>query len=142
MVMSTINIENDVRRRYNRRVLFCIRIRYVGKINRDILISSNGDIFRGAALLIGLWDLFIHSIGLLTLVLMFGQAPYAKLDSPVPHSNDIAFHRHLDKQNLSQPIMQINARNFYSHLNLLTMKWAQSLNQREWTRVDMIRYAV
>ena len=79
-------------------------------------------------MLIGLWDLFIHSIALLTLVLMFGQAPYANLDSS---ANDISFHRHLDKQNFSQPIMQINARNFYSHLNLLTMKWAQSLNQRE-----------
>jgi len=56
MVLTTINAENDVRRQYNRRVLFCIRI-------------------RGAALLIGLWDLLIHSIVLCALIFMFREQP-------------------------------------------------------------------
>ncbi len=45
-------------------------------------------------------------------------------------SNNILLNRILEKHNLSQQPMEINARNFYSHLNLMTIKWTQSLSQR------------
>lgn len=101
MVITTINIENDVRRRYNRRVFFCIRI-------------------KGASLLIGLWDLFIHSLALCVLIFMFGRTPEIYHDS-----NEIV------QTNLSNPTMEINAKNFYSHMNLATIKWIYSLNQQD-----------
>lgn len=65
---------------------------------------------------------------------MFGQAPYVNS----VHSDDIVFHRQFDKQNYSKPLLKINAQNFYSNLNILTMKWAQSLNQRMSIIFDMI----
>jgi hypothetical protein len=139
MVISTINLENDVRRRYNRRVLFCMRI-------------------KGAALVIGLWDLFIHSIALCALIFMFGHAP-----RPITHispiindqqspsfvdpyhdsssnimlnnknflSSNVLLNRIIEKHNASHPSMDINARNFYTHLNLMTIKWARSLSQQD-----------
>ena len=91
-------------------------------------------IFRGAALFIGLWDLFLHSIALCMLILMFGQASYADFNPTAEqarHSNEILFRQHFNRHNLSHSMMQMNARSFYSHMNLLTMKWAQSLSQRK-----------
>jgi len=76
--------------------------------------------FRGAALLIGLWDLFIHSLALCVLIFMFGRT-----QESIHDSNEIA-----SKLNVSQPFMEINAKNFYAHLNLATIKWIQSLSQR------------
>lgn len=46
-------------------------------------------------------------------------------------SNNILLNRIRERHNATtyQP-MEINARNFYSHLNFMTIKWAQSLSQR------------
>jgi len=48
-------------------------------------------------------------------------------------SNNILLNRILEKHDLSNQPMEINARNFYSHLNLMTIKWTQSLSQRKLT---------
>jgi hypothetical protein len=133
MVISVINLENDVRRRYNRRVLFCIRI-------------------KGAALIIGLWDLFIHSMALCALIFMFGHAPPRSVTHISPITNEQSYHdpssngilnnknflssnillnRIIEKHNASHPPMDITARNFYTHLNLMTIKWARSLSQQD-----------
>ncbi|CAF0773307.1 unnamed protein product [Adineta ricciae] len=139
MVTTTINVETDVRRRYNRRVLFCIRI-------------------KGAALLLGFWDLLIHSAALCALIFMFGrtsqsmhmlpsasnevshQLPMTLVD-PHEHpvvlenknflSSNILLNRILEKRVENHPEPQINARNFYSHLDFMTFKWAQSLSQQD-----------
>jgi len=136
-------MENDVRRQYNRRVLFCIRI-------------------RGAALLIGLWDLLIHSIVLCALIFMFRQPPRmmndmittndqyfqpqhtSLVDSSYPDqstnmimhnknflSSNILLNRILEKRNVSHMPMGLNTRNFYSNLDLVTIKWAASLNRQD-----------
>jgi hypothetical protein len=46
-------------------------------------------------------------------------------------SSNILLNRILEKRNISHPPMEINARNFYTHLNLMTLKWTQSLSQRK-----------
>ncbi|CAF1289816.1 unnamed protein product [Adineta steineri] len=143
MVITTINVENDVRRRYNRRVLFCIRI-------------------KGAAILIGLWDLFIHLAALCALIFMFGRTsrtitdltpiddefsrqipspfvdPYHDSSSHIIlnnkefRSSNILLNRILEKRNATYPPpMDINARNFYANMDLMTIKWAQSLSQQD-----------
>lgn len=114
---------------------------------------------RGAALLIGLWDLIIHSVALCTLILMLGRAPRPDLGAtneqlsprqvlsfadsnhgPPPTlmltkesfpSSDILWNRFLEKHNVSHASTEVHPKNFYTHLNLLTMKWTQSLSQRE-----------
>lgn len=113
---------------------------------------------RGAALLVGLWDLLIHSMVLCALIFMFRQSPpppgIMKMDNhdlPMPflerpyaespkdmldenpnfRSSKILLNRILEKRNTShvRP-MGLNTRNFYSHLDLMTIKWAASLNRR------------
>ncbi|CAF4913647.1 unnamed protein product [Rotaria magnacalcarata] len=134
MVITTINIERDIRRRYNRRILFCIRI-------------------KGAALLIGCWDLVIHSVALCAIILMFGRAPtpstqltpinnelYGREQIPFIGNNDessvnfisnhVLLNHGLEKRNKSQSIIEINSRNFYSHWDLMTIHWVQSLSKR------------
>jgi len=44
-------------------------------------------------------------------------------------SNDL-LNRILEKRNATRPLMNINSRNFYSNLDSMTIKWAQSLSQR------------
>lgn len=134
MVLTTINVEHDVRRQYNRRVLFCLRI-------------------RGAALLIGLWDLLIHSVVLCALILMFRQPtarlmpmnddvnlmPNAEPSSAMMLQNknflssNVLLNRIMEKRNLTHLPMPtgINTRNFYSNMDLMTVKWAASLNQQD-----------
>ncbi|UJR37976.1 hypothetical protein I4U23_030658 [Adineta vaga] len=144
MVLTTVNVEADVRRQYNRRVLFCIRI-------------------RAAALLIGLWDLMIHSIVLCALILMFRQSgPKTMLDrsliiqnnhsnilpstlvdshseqlsnSMMEHKNflssNILLNRILEKRNITRLPVGLNTRNFYSNLDLMTVKWAASLSPQD-----------
>lgn len=110
---------------------------------------------RGASLVIGLWDLLVHSIALCVLIFMFGQSPRVINDhntaqlSPVlvdPYpgssssnvmlnnknfvSGNLLLNRIREKYNATYPTIEINARNFYSHLNIMTIKWAQSLSQR------------
>lgn len=114
--------------------------------------------FRGAALLVGLWDLLIHSMVLCALIFMFRQSPpppgMMKMDNqdltmplmdkpyaeppvdmldenPNFRSSKILLNRILEKRNMShvRP-MGLNTRNFYSHLDLMTIKWAASLNRR------------
>lgn len=46
-------------------------------------------------------------------------------------TSNILLNRILEKRNISHPPMEINARNFYTHLNLMTLKWTQSLSQRK-----------
>lgn len=131
MVLTTINVEHDVRRQYNRRVLFCLRI-------------------RGAALLIGLWDLLIHSVVLCALILMFRQ-PTARLmpmngdvnlmPNPEPAnmmlqnknflSSSVLLNRIMEKRNLTHLPNGMNTRNFYSNMDLMTVKWAASLNRQD-----------
>ncbi|CAF1224394.1 unnamed protein product [Rotaria magnacalcarata] len=135
MVITTINIERDIRRRYNRRILFCIRI-------------------KGAALLIGCWDLVIHSVALCAIILMFGRAPtpstqltpinnelYGREQIPFIGNNDessvnfisnhVLLNHGLEKRNKSQSIIEINSRNFYSHWDLMTIHWVQSLSKQD-----------
>lgn len=115
---------------------------------------------RGAALLIGLWDLFVHLAVLCMLILMFRQPPkyinnmalndekyFQPHDTPViePYSrqtsnimmhnknflsSNVLLNRILEKHNRTQPPMGLNTRNFYSNLDLMTVKWVASLNQR------------
>jgi len=119
--------------------------------------------FRGAALLIGLWDLLIHSVVLLALVFMFRQPPpklmndmvttYNQYSQPQevplvgetnlePSSNmlinnknflssNILLNRIIEKRNASHMPMGLTTRNFYSNLDLLTIKWAASLSRRK-----------
>ncbi|CAF1082866.1 unnamed protein product [Rotaria sp. Silwood1] len=142
MVITTISMESDVRRQYNRRVLFCIRV-------------------RGAALLIGVWDLFIHSAVLCALILMFRQSPKMMNDVRQTHgqysnshetplvepyfkessnvlmhnknflSSNILLNRILEKRNVSHTSTGLNTRNFYSSLDFMTVKWAASLSQQD-----------
>jgi hypothetical protein len=144
MVLTTINVESDIRRQYNRRVFFCIRI-------------------RGAALLIGLWDLLIHLVVLCALIFMFRQPPKLMNDMVIRNdqilepqqisslgesvhsdpssnmimhnknflSNNILLNRILEKHNVSHVPMGLNTRNFYSNLDLMTIKWASSLNRQD-----------
>ncbi len=121
------------------------------------------ELSRGAALLIGLWDLLIHSIVLCALIFMFRQPPklmndmvitngqdfqpqQGSLDEPPPlhldqssnillhnknfHSSNMLLNRILEKRNASHVPMGLNTRNFYSNLDLMTIKWAASLNRR------------
>ncbi|CAF4072496.1 unnamed protein product [Rotaria sp. Silwood2] len=115
---------------------------------------------KGAALLIGLWDLFIHSAVLCALILMFRQPPKLMNDMistnnqyPDPHdtpilepyfkessnvmmhnknfiSSNVLLNRILKKHNVSHMPTELNTRNFYSNLDFMTIKWAASLNQR------------
>ncbi|CAF0755334.1 unnamed protein product [Adineta steineri] len=144
MVITTIDVETDVRRQYNRRVLFCIRI-------------------RAAALLIGLWDLVIHSIVLCALIFMFRQpsplmmtedslvgknlySPSSQIslaeshpeqtpDTIMQHKNylssNILLNRMLEKRNMTRMPVGLNTRNFYSNLDLMTVKWAASLSPQD-----------
>ncbi|CAF5197447.1 unnamed protein product, partial [Rotaria magnacalcarata] len=97
----------------------------------------------GAALLIGCWDLVIHSVALCAIILMFGRAPTPSTqltpinnelygreqipfignndESPVNFiSNHVLLNHGLEKRNKSQSIIEINSRNFYSHWDLMT----------------------
>lgn len=141
MAFTTISVEQDVRRQYNRRVLFCVRI-------------------RGAALLIGLWDLLIHSVVLCALILVFRQPtarinimplngdvnlmqgkPLENIDNSEPSnmmmhnknflSSNVLLNRILEKRNLTHLPNGINTRNFYSNMDLMTVKWAASLNRQD-----------
>jgi hypothetical protein len=117
-------------------------------------------LFRGAALLIGLWDLFVHLTVLCALIFMFRQAPKVTNDvvpindpfiNPQPPllpesnaekssdvltknknflSSNILLKRILEKHNVTRMPMGLNTRNFYSNLDLMTIKWAASLNKR------------
>jgi hypothetical protein len=109
---------------------------------------------RGAALLIGLWDLLIHSVVLLALIFMFrqppkimndmatsyGQYPVGELNSE-PSSNmlthnknfvssNILLNRILEKRNASHVPIDLPSRNYYSNFDLMTIKWAASLSRR------------
>ena len=48
-------------------------------------------------------------------------------------SSNILLNRILEKRNVTRMPMGLNARNFYSNLDLMTIKWAASLNQRRCT---------
>ena len=56
-------------------------------------------------------------------------------------SSKVLLSRILEKRNLthSQP-MSLNTRNFYSHLDLMTVKWAASLNRRRKISIDQIPF--
>jgi hypothetical protein len=45
-------------------------------------------------------------------------------------SSNILLNRILEKHNVSHVPMGLNTRNFYSNLDLMTIKWAASLNRR------------
>lgn len=141
-MLATFDVETDVRRQYNRRVLFCIRI-------------------RGAALLIGLWDLFIHSFALCTLIFMFRHGSktmnemvpnqdhyFHQLPSPLtvplvePPANgmmenkqyvpsNFLLSRILEKRNMTRLPTGFNARGFYSNSGFMTVKWISSLSQQD-----------
>lgn len=132
MFMNTINVEYDVRRRYNRRVLCCVRI-------------------KGAALLIGLWDLLIHAVALYALVVLFERSgrtdvdtlpmasadPYHRspsnllLDDKNFRSSNILLSRILEMRNSTQALRDINARHIYSHMDSMTIRWVKSLSQQD-----------
>lgn len=109
-------------------------------------------------MLIGLWDLLIHSMVLCALIFMFRQPmipsrmmpvedqdlPMTALERPMVEpatnilehnqnfvSSKVLLNRILERRNRThaQP-MSLNTRNFYSHLDLMTIKWAASLNRR------------
>lgn len=116
--------------------------------------------YRGAALLIGCWDLLIHSIALCSLILMFGRTPQTSTEltptnndlyrrAPIPRfetysdssSNSAINNKHIisdhelfnhfpERLNKTHPVIEINARNFYSHWDLMTIHWVQGLSQR------------
>lgn len=119
------------------------------------------DYFSGAALLIGLWDLLVHSVVLCALIFMFRQQPKLMNDLVIRNdpsfqprqvpldeslhseqpsnmimhnknflSSNILLNRILEKHNVSHVPMGLNSRNFYSNLDLMTIKWASSLNRR------------
>jgi hypothetical protein len=46
-------------------------------------------------------------------------------------SSNILLKRIMEKHNASHLPIGANARNFYSHLNLMSIKWTQSLSQRK-----------
>lgn len=137
-MLNNFDVENDVRRQYNRRVLFCIRI-------------------RGAALLIGLWDLFIHSFALCTLIFIFrhgsktingmttNQEPFfqhlssslAAVPINEPATNGMIENKHfvpnnfLLKRNLTRSTNGFNGPSFYSNSAFMNAKWVSSLNQQD-----------
>lgn len=109
--------------------------------------------------MIALWDLFIHTTVLCVLILMFRQPPLAmnnmiSMHDPFIHhqppsienyskqstdllahnknfiSSSVLLNRILEKRNISHASMGLNARNFYSNLDLMTIKWAASLSRR------------
>jgi hypothetical protein len=99
--------------------------------------------------LIGLWDLFVHSAALCILIFMFGQTPRLMTDEssrqlPSPYvdvnqgstldksfqASNIYLNRLIQRSNTTHSPMEIPTRNVYAHMNLMTIKWAQSLNQR------------
>ncbi|CAF1150677.1 unnamed protein product [Rotaria sordida] len=154
MVITTINMERDVRRRYNRRVLFCLRI-------------------KGAALFIGFWDLFIHLVALCAIIfIMFGlasdsviicrlknnelydQVPKISIDNYhksssediINNKNFLSKHsllnRILEKRNMTRPLMEMNPRHFYSYDDFMTFHWIQSLSQRDKCIVFVIIFSV
>jgi len=45
-------------------------------------------------------------------------------------SSNVLLNRILEKRNISHPPIGLNTRNFYSNLDLMTIKWAASLNRR------------
>ncbi|CAF1565196.1 unnamed protein product [Adineta ricciae] len=143
MMLTTVDVETDVRRQYNRRVLFCIRI-------------------RAAALLIGLWDLMVHSIVLCALIFMFRHSVPKIEDEPFLEghpslnsqqstlvdshpdqlsrsmmeqksilSSNFLLNRILEKRNVTRMPMGLNTRHFYSNLDLMTVKWASSLSSQD-----------
>jgi hypothetical protein len=125
--------------------------------------------FRGAALLIGLWDLFVHSVLLCALIFMFRQPqqimndiapansqyihqpqiPFVEPPNSEQSSNtmlhnknflssNILLNRILEKHNATRTPMGLNARNFYSNLDLMTIKTVASLNQS--TEIPFLNY--
>lgn len=137
-MLATFDVEMDVRRQYNRRVFFCIRI-------------------RGAALLIGLWDLFIHSFALCTLIFIFrhglnstngivpnhhqtssplgvpfdGSPTNQFMDNKQNMPNEVLFGRTFDKRNMTRLSPAFNAHSFYSNSGFMTVKWVSSLSQQD-----------
>jgi len=137
--MRTISVENDVRRRYNRRVLFSIRI-------------------KGAAFLIGLWDLMIHSLLLCALLYVFIRMPQEQAPPAPSHaviaSNQIYLQGNQDgilnnnnngvgfpsNNLLLNKIMENKARSLqaaedskelYSNIDYVTYKWSRSLSSQD-----------
>ena len=46
-------------------------------------------------------------------------------------SSNILLNRIMEKRNISHAPIGLNTRNFYSNLDLMTIKWAASLNRSE-----------
>ena len=117
--------------------------------------------YRAAALLIGLWDLMVHSIVLCALIFMFrhsvpkienepflerhpslnsqqssligshpDQLPSSMMEQKSILSSNFLLNRILEKRNVTRMPMGLNTRNFYSNLDLMTVKWASSLSSR------------
>ena len=113
----------------------------------DVLCTS----CRGAALLIGLWDLIIHAVALCALIVLFersgrtdvdmlpmgsadsyhGSSSNLLLDDKNFRSSNILLNRILDKHNSTHPSLDMNARNVYSHIDSVTIRWVRSLSQRK-----------
>jgi hypothetical protein len=59
-------------------------------------------------------------------------------------SSNILLSRILERRNASRIPVGLNIRNFYSNLDLMTIKWAASLNQRMsmFTALDSSRHCI
>jgi len=125
--MVTVDIESDVRERYNRKVLFCIRI-------------------KSATLLIGLWDFFVHSLALFALILMFGRNISSPTNSDVvePSTNLLSEHKEFlsnsvlldrilkNRRTTTTPMsMTMSAQDFYTNLDFMMLEWKRSLNKQD-----------
>lgn len=130
--MVTVDIETDVRQQYNRRVLFCIRV-------------------KSATLLIGLWDLFIHSLALFALILMFGRRFSPNIEHNLSSKSNVDASTNLlsnhqeflsssilldrilkQRSSTSAPVpMTLTAQDFYTNLDFMMFEWKRSLNNQD-----------
>ncbi|CAF0816913.1 unnamed protein product [Didymodactylos carnosus] len=117
--MRSLTVD-EVRRRYNRQVLFCIRI-------------------KGAATLIGFWDLMIHIAALFALTYVFLRMPTddhdhtallptsKELNSGIG-SNNILLTKIIDAKRNSTSAATAD---LYTTLDHMTFKWSRSLSQQD-----------
>ena len=125
-----------------------------------VFLTACFKLFGAAAIIISLWDLFIHSIVLIGLILSCHQSPkmmdnmvlesnkyfhpnqvpsmksYLKqspslmMHNKSLHSSNIVLNHIIEKHNIMRPSIDLKTRNFCSTLDLTTIKWAAFPDQR------------
>ncbi|CAF0753017.1 unnamed protein product [Didymodactylos carnosus] len=117
--MRSLTVD-EVRRRYNRQVLFCMRI-------------------KGAAIFVGLWDLMIHTGALFALMYMFLRMPTdnSYRVAPMPtrkiltepiDTNSVMLTKIMDARRYGP---SFTTADLYTNLDYMTFKWSRSLSQQD-----------